>query len=295
MDIVEQVVGMIYRMFDIKEYGGPMFEKYFRLIVRTLLEGNEPLIHFNKIAIDKKFRNSVLTRIGESRGYDVYKDLDQQFDDADEYKSEGSGMWHYITSKMVRFCDNDILKSFVTNDKINLDFKQLMDQKAIVIVRMAAGVVPETITNIIGMIINMRLNIAAKERVRIPLAKRNPYFLVIDEFQNFVSANANFSHNNAEERDLTSILSEARKYGLGLILANQYISQLDRGAREAVFGNVGGKIAFRVGVEDAKYLAATFSRGIQIGDFVDLPNFHGYASLLMNNMYIDPITVKTIP
>jgi type IV secretory pathway TraG/TraD family ATPase VirD4 len=195
---------------------------------------------------------------------------------------------------MVRFCDNEILKGFVSNSKINLDFGKLMNKKAIVIVRLASGIVPQTISNIIGTIINMRLNMAAKERLRVPATQRHPYFLIIDEFQNFVSTSSNFSYSQTTERDLTSILSEARKYGLGLVIANQYISQLDRGAREAIFGNVGSKIAFRVGSEDGGFLAQTFRRGMGQGDFADLPNYYGYASMLMNNVYVDPFTIKTI-
>ncbi|HOO56463.1 MAG TPA: DUF87 domain-containing protein [bacterium] len=295
MQVVEEVVGMIYRMIDPSEMAGPIFEKYFRLALRTLVEAMRPMSDFNRIIMDEDYRCWVLSKVprGDSSDADLRSTLTHEFDEGDKLRNDGP-IWPYITSKMDRFCDNPTLKRLLGSERDNLNFDDLLANGNIILVRLPIGIVPETIAYTIGTIVNMRINLAAKERIRIPTARRSPYFLVIDEFQNFVSASANFSHSKREERDLTSILSEARKYGLGLILANQYISQLDRGAREAIFGNVGGKIAFRVGIEDAKYLAATFSRGMQIGDFVDLPNFHGYASLLMNNMYIDPITVKTI-
>ncbi|MEW6202787.1 MAG: DUF87 domain-containing protein [bacterium] len=293
--IIEEIVSMIFRTIKPSEMAGPMFEKYFRVVLRTLVEGGISLCHFNKVVMNRDFRNRVLTQIKEKKGDDLYEELRHELEQGDAFRGDNP-LWPYITCKMVRFCDSEILQRLLDGGcQELLDFKELMNNRAIIIVRLPVGVIPETIAYIIGMIINMRINLAAKERIRVTSGKRTPYFLVIDEFQNFVSTTANFSYSEGKERDLTSILSEARKYGLGLVIANQYISQLDRGAREAIFGNVGSKIAFRVGIEDANYLARTFTRTITSCDFTDLPNFHGYASMLLNNMYADPFTIKTLP
>jgi hypothetical protein len=124
---------------------------------------------------------------------------------------------------------------------------------------------------------------------------RKQFFFVVDEFQSFVSSASSFSYATSE-RSFSSLLSEARKYGLGLVLANQYISQLDRGTSEAVFGNTGSQIAFRVGREDAEFLTKHFSLGdLSVEDFRYCPNFHGYAQFLLDGTPHLPCTIRTVP
>ncbi len=109
-----------------------------------------------------------------------------------------------------------------------------------------------------------------------------------------MSQASNYTYNPHGEKDLSTILSEARKYKVGLILANQFISQLERGAKEAIFGNVGSKIAFRVGFEDARFLSILFGSNFKPYNFLDLPNYYAYASMLVNNTEINTFTIKTL-
>jgi type IV secretory pathway TraG/TraD family ATPase VirD4 len=144
------------------------------------------------------------------------------------------------------------------------------------------------------MILAAKIQIAALRRATLPVEQRKQFFFIVDEFQSFVSSASSFSYTSSE-RSFSSLLSEARKYGLGLVLANQYISQLDQGTVQAVFGNTGSQIAFRVSRDDAELLARHFSLGeLTVEDFQNCPNFHGYAHLLIDGTPHLPFTIRTI-
>jgi len=160
---------------------------------------------------------------------------------------------------------------------------EVLDQKKILIVNIAKGGIGEDNCALIGAMIMTQIQQAAMRRHNIPEKERVPFYLYADEFYNFFTLS------------FADALSEARKYGLGLVLANQYLGQLDEKIRTAVFGNVGTLISFRVGQEDAKELVREFSPVLEEEDLVNLPNFDIYLKLMIDGVTSQPFSALTLP
>jgi len=158
-----------------------------------------------------------------------------------------------------------------------------MDEKKILIVNLSKGKMGEANSALLGALVITKLYLAAMSRVDIPEEQRSDFFLYVDEFQNF--ATESFVH----------ILSEARKYRLSLTLAHQYIAQMEEKVRDAVFGNVGTIIAFRVGAEDAEYLEKEFAPVITQEDLVNLPKYNIYVKLMIDGVAGKPFSAETLP
>jgi hypothetical protein len=160
-----------------------------------------------------------------------------------------------------------------------------MDEKKILLVNLPKGLVGELNAYLLGMILVGKILMAALSRADMPRSQRNNFYLYIDEFQNFTT------------QSITQVLSEARKYGLGLTLAHQYIGQLSKGAdhsiKEAVFGNVGTTISFKVGPEDAEFLAKLYEPDFEATDMVNVEKYTAFVRLLVDNMNVRPFTLST--
>jgi hypothetical protein len=158
-----------------------------------------------------------------------------------------------------------------------------MDQGKILIANLAKGRLGEENSSLLGSILVTKLQLAALSRADLPEIKRRPFYLYVDEFQNFLTLS------------FSDILSEARKYGLYLILSHQYLGQLEEKIREAIFGNVGTIISFRVGIEDAQILAREFYPIFNQEDLIKLPNYHIYLKLMINGKVSQPFSAITLP
>jgi len=158
-----------------------------------------------------------------------------------------------------------------------------MDEKKILIANLAKGKIGEDTSSLLGAMLVTKIQLAALSRVDLKEEERRPFYLYVDEIHNFLTLS------------FADILSEARKYGLNLILAHQYIDQLDERIRNAILGNVGTIISFRVGAEDAKYLAREFYPVFSEKDLVSLPNYHIYLKLMVNGKTSQPFSAKTFP
>jgi len=158
-----------------------------------------------------------------------------------------------------------------------------MDEGKILIANLAKGKIGEENCSLLGAMVVTKIQLAALSRADLSEDKRRPFYLYVDEIHNFITLS------------FADILSEARKYGLNLILAHQYIEQLDEKIRPAIFGNVGTLISFRVGAEDAKYLAREFSPVFDETDLINLPNHHIYLKLMIDGQTSQPFSAITLP
>lgn len=161
--------------------------------------------------------------------------------------------------------------------------RNVMDERKILIVNLAKGKIGEDNCALLGSMLVTWIFLAALSRANIQEQHRTPFYLFVDEFHSFFTLS------------YVDILSEARKYGLHLILTNQFINQLDERIRDAIFGNVGTIISFRVGADDATYLFKEFSTHFNSSDFTNLPNYEIYLKLMIDGMTSNPFSAMTLP
>ena len=188
----------------------------------------------------------------------------------------------YITSKFDVFTANDFMRPIVGQQNSSFNFREIMDQKKILLVNLSKGKLGEINANLIGMIVVGKLLMAALSRVDDIARGYPPFFLHMDEFQNVTTDS------------ISAILSEARKYKLGLTVAHQFIAQLDEGIRDAVFGNVGSMAAFRVGPDDAEYLEKQFAPTFTANDLLNIENRQAFLRVLANGTPQKPFNIATM-
>ena len=188
----------------------------------------------------------------------------------------------YINSKLSPFLANDFVRPIVGQHQSAFDFRQVMDEQKILVVNLSKGRIGEINANLLGMLVVSKLSISALSRVDIAdESQRKDFFLYIDEFQNFTTPS------------IATILSEARKYRLDLIVAHQYIKQLQENIRDAIFGNIGSMILFRVGPDDAEFLKNKFEPVFSAQDLMSIDNFNAHINMLVNNQTTKPFNIQT--
>ncbi len=186
-----------------------------------------------------------------------------------------------IQNKVGQFVSNPIIRNIVGQVHSTIDMRKIMDEGKILIVNISKGKVGEDNSALLGAMMITKLQLAAMSRVDVPMEKRRDFYLYVDEFQNFST------------ESFANILSEARKYRLNLILAHQYIEQLDEKVEAAVFGNVGTIVSFRVGATDAEFLEKEFMPDFNASDLVNLPNRHIYIKLMIDGVTTKPFSAMT--
>jgi hypothetical protein len=280
--IINEMIGIFDQLYDLKATGGPMFEQYMRNAMLLIMEDPESgstLMEISKVLADEDFRRFKLERCTNPIVRDFW------LKEAEKAGGEAAlaNMVPYITSKLTTFISNDIMRPIIAQQKSALNFRDIMDNKKILLVNLSKGKIGEINAKLLGMVIVGRLLMAALSRVDIPEADRQDFYLYLDEFQN-VTTNS-----------IAQILSEARKYRLCLVLAHQFIAQLKEEISKAVFGNVGSMVAFRVGPEDAEFLEKQFSPVFSPNDLMNVDNYNCFARLLMNGELTKPFNMKTYP
>jgi hypothetical protein len=281
------VVNELFSIFQ-KLYGkvpeslGPMFEQYFRNATLLVLEDPESgstMLDIGRILSDKQFRDMKLAKARNP----VVKEFWEKIATQAGGEASLENIVPYITSKFDIFTANDFMRPIIGQQESAFDFRTLMDEKKILLVNLAKGRLGEINSNLIGMIIVGKILMAALSRVDSIGKDFPPFYLYIDEFQN-VTTNS-----------ISSILSEARKYKLGLTIAHQFIAQIAEDIRDAVFGNVGSIVSFRVGAEDAEALEKQFAPVFGAHDLMNIENYNAYVRMLANGTPAKPFNIKTYP
>jgi len=277
--IVNELLEIFDKLYDLKTTGGPMFEQYMRNALLLLMEDapNEPatLMEVARVFSDHEFRERKLERIKNP--------IVQDFWEKEAVRAGGEAALEnitpYITSKFNNFTANDYMRPIIGQVKSAFNFRNIMDEGKILLINLSKGKIGDLNANLLGMIFVGKILMAALGRVDLPQEKRKDFYLYVDEFQNFSTDS------------IAIILSEARKYRLNLIIAHQFIAQLTEKIRDAVFGNVGSTVAFRVGPPDAEFLSKIFSPVFSIEDMTNLDNFNAYVRLLINGATTKPFNI----
>ena len=279
--VINEFISILDKLYDLRQTGGPIFEQYFRNAALLIMEDSDSgstLMEIPKVLSDEKFRAYKLSKAKNP----IVKDF--WLKEAEKAGGEAAlaNIVPYITSKLTQFLANDIMRPMIAQQKSSFNFREVMDQKKILLVNLSKGRIGDLNASLLGMIIVGKILVAAFSRADMPEEKRNDFYLYIDEFQNFTTDS------------IAQILSEARKYGLSLNIAHQFIKQLKDNIKDAVFGNVGSILAFRVGSEDAEFLQKQFEPVFSASDIVNLDNFNLYAKIMVKNQVSRPFSMLTV-
>ena len=280
------VVNELFSIFQ-KLYGGnpesmgPMFEQYFRnatLLVMEDPESGNTLMDISRVMVDSAYRKLKLSKAKNP----VVKQFWQEIATKAGGESSLENIVPYIVSKFDVFTANDYMRPIIGQQHSAFNFRDVMDQRKILLVNLSKGRIGEINANLIGMIMVGKILMAALSRVDDSTKSFPPFYLHMDEFQN-ISTNS-----------ISAILSEARKYKLGLTIAHQFIAQLDEDIKNAVFGNVGSLACFRVGPDDAQFLEQQFKPVFDSNDLMNVPNRVAYVRALANGTPTRPFSMETI-
>ncbi|MFC1710985.1 type IV secretory system conjugative DNA transfer family protein [Patescibacteria group bacterium] len=275
--VANSIIGLMYKLYDPNRTGiiGPRFEHAIRNAMLTVMseEGNT-FVEIVRILSDPKFVQELLPKVKDPMVKRYW--TDQIAQTADFHKSE---VLDYIVSKFGRFVTNKMMRNIIGQSKSSFDFRKVMDEGKILLVNLAKGKIGEENSNFLGLILIPKILIAAMSRQDIPEKDRRDFYLYVDEFQNFATP------------DFAQILSEARKYRLNLIVANQFVGQIDDEVKDAIFGNVGSLISFRVGVTDANYLQHEFQPTFAETDLINVEKYHVYIKTAVKNEPMVPFSM----
>jgi len=280
--VVNELMSIFEKLYDMKASGGPMFEQYTRNALLLLMDDPNDkftLMEVPKIMSDKEFRTRLLVKCKNI----VVKDFWEKEAEKTGGDAALANMVPYITSKFNVFIANDYMRPIIGQAESSIDFRQIMDEQKILLVNLSKGKLGDINSYLLGLIIVGKLLMTAFSRVDIPEEERKDFYLYMDEFQNF-STNS-----------IATILSEARKYKLCLTMAHQFIGQLSEEISKAVFGNVGSMVAFRVGAEDAEFLVKQFEPVFDTNSLINIDNRNAYIKLMINNETSKPFSLATYP
>lgn len=279
--IVNEMQNIFNKLFT-AETMGPMFEQYMRNALLLLMDDSREqatLMEVPMVFTDSEYRKRLLDKATNPTVIDFWTK------EASKAGGEASlaNMTPYITSKFNNFIANDYMRPIIGQPTSSLSFRKIMDEGKILLVNLSKGKIGDINMGLLGMVIIGKIVMAALSRIDTPQEKRRDFNLLVDEFQNFTT-------------DATAtILSEARKYRLSLVAAHQFIAQLPEKIRDAVFGNVGSMVIFRVGADDAKFLTKQFEPVFTENDLVNIDNFNILAKLLINGQTSRPFNARTLP
>jgi hypothetical protein len=267
--LVQEAIQIFYKLFDPNQTGivGPQFEHWMRNAALTLMAHPEggTLVDIPRLFTDPGFEKDRVKYVKDPVVKAFWEK--QMAKTSDFHKSE---MLNYFTSKFGRFMTNDMMRNIIGQPKSAFDFREVMDGKKILLCKLSKGLIGEINAFLLGMILVSKIAMGAFSRQDLTEEKRIPFYLYVDEFQNFITD------------VFVTILSESRKYKLSLSITNQYIAQMDENIRNAVIGNAGNLIAFRVGAADAEFLIKEFAP-LAIDDLTNVDKFNFYIRMLIDN------------
>lgn len=280
--LVQEAIAMLYRLYDPGHTGiiGPRYEHWFRNAALTIMSdpAGSTFIDIPQVFNDDAFAKEKIKHVTDQTVLDFWnKEMAQT---SDYHKSEVLG---WFVSKFGAFLSNEMMRNIIGQTKSGFDLRDIMDNKKILLVNLSKGKTGELNSQLLGMIFVMKFQAAAMGRADIPEDQRVDFALYVDEFQNFATDS------------FENILSEARKYRLNLILANQFVSQLTDKIREAIIGNVGTIVSGRIGTTDAELMAKKFVPVFDAEDLTKLPNYEGVAVAQINGVPSAPFSMSFPP
>jgi len=276
--VVGSVISLMYKLYDPHKTGiiGPRFEHAIRNAMLTIMQKKGgTFIELVRILTDPKYVDEMLPYVKDPivRRYWT----DQVAQTADFHKSE---VLDYIVSKFGKFITNKTMRNIIGQSNSAFNMRDVMDNGKIFLANLSKGVLGEEDAKFLGLILVPKVLTAAMSRANVPMSERKDFFLYVDEFQNYAT------------EDFAVILSEARKYRLNLIVANQFVSQIDEEVKNAVFGNVGTMVSFRVGVPDANFLQHEFSPTFNDHDLTNIEKYHVYVKTIVKNEPVPPFSMS---
>ena len=279
--VIAELLGIFDKLFDMKAQGGAMFGQYFRnsaLLVMSDPESGNTLMEITRVLADKSFRDMKLSKCKDPLILEFWK--------AAEKTTGDQGLENfvpYISGKFDDFISNEFMRPVVLQEKSAFNFREIMDNKKILLVNLSKGLLGEKNANLIGLILVGKLQMAAMSRADSPnFSQFAPFYVYMDEFQNIVT------------ESISAILSEARKYKLVLNMTHQYLGQLPDYIKGAVFGNVGSMAFFRINDEDAKFVEPRIQPQFTKDDILKLDNFNNIVSMLVNGRPVQPFNMMTV-
>jgi len=279
--LVSELIQIFYKLFDPEKTGiiGPQFEHWLRNAALTVMSGPEggTLIEIPKLFIDKKYEVAKRKHIKDPIVQEFWSK--QMGATADFHKSE---MLNYFSSKFGSFLNNSLMRNIIGQRESSFSFENIINQEKILLVNLSKGKIGEMNAAMLGLILVAKLEAAVLKRAHLPAERRHPFYLYVDEFQNVITSS------------FTTMLSEARKYGLGIHITNQYFSQLPEDLSNAILGNVGTLLAFEVSAEDAEMLTKEFLPFTK-EDFFNLEKYNFYIRLMMDGKMSPAFSGKSLP
>lgn len=275
--MVSSIIGLFYKLYDPHKTGivGPRLEHGIRNAMLTVMaEPGMTFIEVQRALTDSSFVQELLPKVTDPIIRRYWTDQIAQTNDF--HKSE---VLDYIVSKFGRFVTNKLMRNIIGQSKSSFDFRKIMDEGKILMVNLSKGKIGEENSSFLGLILVPKILIAAMSRQDVPQDQRKNFFLYVDEFQNFATP------------DFAAILSEARKYRLNLVVANQFTGQMEEEVKNAVFGNVGTLVSFRVGVTDANYLQHEFQPVFSEADLINVDRFNAYVRTIVYGEPVTPFSV----
>ncbi len=281
--LIQEAINMLYKLYDPQHQGiiGPRYEHWFRNAALTVMANPEggTFIDIPKVFTDKQYERQLKAHVTDQTVLDFWnKEMAQT---SDYHKSEVLG---WFVSKFGAFLSNEMMRNIIGQTKSAFNLREIMDDGKILLVNLSKGRSGELNSKLLGMIFVMKFQAAAMSRANITdQTERRDFSLYVDEFQNFSTDS------------FADILSEARKYGLNLIVANQFTTQLTDEIRDAVFGNVGSIVSFRVGTTDAEFLSKQFAPVFDMDDLQRIPNYNTVARMLIGGVPAQPFSMAIMP
>ena len=278
--VVNELFSIFQKLYEgSPESMGPMFEQYFRnatLLVMDDPESGCTLLDISRVMAVKSFRDMKVAHCKNP----IVKQFWTEIAEKTSGESGLANMIPYITSKFDVFSSNDIMRPIIAQEKSSFNFREIMDNKKILLVNLAKGRLGDINSNLIGLIIVGKILMAALSRVDSFGKDMPPFYLYIDEFQNITTPS------------ISTILSEARKYKLSLTIAHQFIAQLDEKIKASVFGNVGNIVVYRTGSEDAEFLQKQFEPVFMAKDIMNIDNLNAYIKMLSHGKPAKPFNIR---
>ncbi len=275
--VASGLVGIFKKIWA--ESWGPRLEYILRNDILALLDyPGATLLGVTRILVDKDFRQEVIKHVKDPVIKEFWISEFEQYDQ--KFRTEAIAP---IQNKVGQFLSSPLIRNIVGQKHSSIDIADIMNSGKILLINLSKGKIGEDASGLLGAMLITKLQIAALERASIPPNERRDFYLYVDEFQNFAT------------ESFATILSEARKYRLNLVMANQYIAQMEEQVRDSVFGNVGTLVSFRVGPSDAPYLAKEFMPTFEETDLINLDRFHIYLKMSINGITSPPFSAQTLP